>query len=327
MANTFIVSDESINVYGFRVLTEGIDISQFKRNPLMLYMHKRNTYKPTGDEVIGRWENIRKENGKLLADAVFDEDNDFAKKIADKVRGGFIKMASIGIQPTEKSTEKQHLKKGQTRATVTKSILTEISVVDMGGNNNALKLYNSQGENYQVEELNIKNEDMSLQTISLALGLDAEASEIDVLQGINELVQAKQTAEQQLSNLQEKQKEEEQAESLSMISQAVEKLGLKGEAQKSFEESYTTLFKADHQSAKTALSNLFNIASAKKTSNTELSAFMKDVGGSGDSSDKESTFDYLQKHNQQELARIKENDPQLYTQLAADYKKGVRYHK
>ena len=40
---TFVISDESVNSYGKVILTDGIDISQFERNPVMLYMHERAT--------------------------------------------------------------------------------------------------------------------------------------------------------------------------------------------------------------------------------------------------------------------------------------------
>ena len=73
---TFVVTDESLNTYGFRVLTAGIDTSQFEKNPVGYFMHNRNTYDPKGDEVICRWENLKKlANGTMTADAVFDEDS------------------------------------------------------------------------------------------------------------------------------------------------------------------------------------------------------------------------------------------------------------
>ena len=93
---TFLLSDESTNSYGFKVITAGIDTTQFKRNPVMLFMHDRST------QVIGRWENVRTENDKLYADAVFDEADPEAKKIAGKVERGFIKAASIGISVLER---------------------------------------------------------------------------------------------------------------------------------------------------------------------------------------------------------------------------------
>lgn len=330
MAYTFIVSDESINTYGYRILTDGIDITQFQRNPIMLFMHQRNTWNPSGDEVIGRWENLRKEDGKLLADAVFDETNPFAKKIADKVKNGFIKMASIGAERKETSTDKKHLKAGQTRATVTKSTLNEISIVDMGGNNNALKLYNASGEEIQVEELNQKpeTEDMSFKTIALALGLNADATEIEVLQEVSLLKSGKETAETKLSALEDKQKETEKKEAETLIEKAAVKLGLKNQAKQSFTESYIKLFDVDHQSAKSTIENLVGAETATpdKEKSVHLNDFMKDVGGNGSEGLSDTTFDYLQKKNPKELARLKSEEPETYTQLARDYKNGVRHN-
>lgn len=139
---TFVLSDDSLNSHGFRTLTDGIDIVQFEKNPIMLFMHNR-PWRGTKEEysVIGRWENIRKENGQLLADAVFDLNDAFAKTIADKVDNNFLRMASIGFTPIEWSEDAALLVPGQTRATVTKSIAKEASIVDLGSNNNALALY------------------------------------------------------------------------------------------------------------------------------------------------------------------------------------------
>jgi len=33
----FILSDESVNSYNFKVITDGIDLERFKKNPVMLY--------------------------------------------------------------------------------------------------------------------------------------------------------------------------------------------------------------------------------------------------------------------------------------------------
>lgn len=85
--HTFLVSDESLNSHGFKVLTAGINTTNFEKNPVMLYMHDRS------HSVIGRWENLRKEGNKLYADAIFDEEDPEAVKIAGKVERGFIKAA------------------------------------------------------------------------------------------------------------------------------------------------------------------------------------------------------------------------------------------
>lgn len=127
MGETFIVSDESRNYLGMVVKTDGIDISQFKRNPVMLYMHDREK------GVVGRWDNVRKEGKNLLADAVFDESTELGKQVKSQVEKGFLRSASIGIEVLEMKTI-------DGIETVTSSVLTEISIVDIPGNDNALKL-------------------------------------------------------------------------------------------------------------------------------------------------------------------------------------------
>ena len=42
MSKSFILSEESINDRGFRVLTGGINLERFKKNPVMLWMHHRD---------------------------------------------------------------------------------------------------------------------------------------------------------------------------------------------------------------------------------------------------------------------------------------------
>ena len=44
--------------YGTRVLTGGMDVEQYGRNPVLLYMHERGN-------VIGYVKDLRKENGLL----------------------------------------------------------------------------------------------------------------------------------------------------------------------------------------------------------------------------------------------------------------------
>lgn len=35
------LTNDTLNSYGYRVLTSGVDVSQYERNPLLLYMHER----------------------------------------------------------------------------------------------------------------------------------------------------------------------------------------------------------------------------------------------------------------------------------------------
>ena len=141
MAHTFILSDESVNSYGFWVKTVGIDLKQFKKNPVMLYDHRQYSLMP-----IGKWTNIRIEDGKLLADAEFDQEDELAQQIEKKVENGILRGVSIGFNALSLSEDKEVLKPGQTRPTVTKSIILEASITPFPANRNSLKLQDSNGE-------------------------------------------------------------------------------------------------------------------------------------------------------------------------------------
>jgi len=51
MGNRVRLTNDTLNSYGYRVLTDGVDITQYERNPILLYMHNRGTAtasSPTG---------------------------------------------------------------------------------------------------------------------------------------------------------------------------------------------------------------------------------------------------------------------------------------
>ena len=132
MANTFVLSNDNLNRYGYRVKTDGILLKNFEKNPVLFYNH--NSYQMP----IGRWENLRVLNGQLLGDAVFDENDEVALQVKSKVEQGILSAASIGYRVLELSEE--DVVNGQTRPTVTKSEITEASIVAIPGNASALKL-------------------------------------------------------------------------------------------------------------------------------------------------------------------------------------------
>lgn len=133
---TFCVHDESVNTYGFRMLTSGANLEEFVKNPVVLYNHN------DWDEPIGRGENVRVEDGRILVDIVFDEEDDKGRKIAGKVERGFLRMASIGAWPPEEVSDDPALKlPGQTGPTATRWTVREISVCPIGSNHNALAMY------------------------------------------------------------------------------------------------------------------------------------------------------------------------------------------
>ena len=181
MNKTFVISDESKNSYDLRIITSGIDTTRFLKNPVMFYMHDRTL------GVIGRWENLRIEGVRLLADPVFDESDELAVKIKRKVESGFIKSASIGISIDEKNIQD---------GIVYSCSLKECSIVDIPSNENALALYDKDDriiENPQQFILNLKlgdNNMNDLKSIIEVLGLQANASVDDIIAAIRTLKQS-----------------------------------------------------------------------------------------------------------------------------------------
>ena len=189
-----VISNSSLNSYGFRVLTAGIDLTQYNRNPIMLWMHKR-PLRGTSDEILplGRMENLRIDGDNLIGTPVFDENDEFARKIKAKWDGGFLKMVSAGLIVVEQSDDPKLIVQGQRYATVTQSRLYEVSIVDIGSNNDAIALYD---QNEQMIELasgkdnifltpinnKLNATQMESKTIALALGLTESATEQEVLQ-------------------------------------------------------------------------------------------------------------------------------------------------
>lgn len=179
------ISDESLNCYGTWVKTDGIDLTQYKRNPILLYMHQRGL-------AIGTVEDIRVENGEITGELKLDgvrEESRFAKQ---QIEAGTLKMVSPGFEVYEASDALELRKPGQKIKTVTRCRLQEVSVVDIGGNDNNLVL------NYQGNILNLQaggecasflkldntdaqKEEYQMKLIALKLGLPEAASEQEVL--------------------------------------------------------------------------------------------------------------------------------------------------
>ena len=210
MAKDFIINTSGLNSYGTRVLTPGIDLTQYKRNPVLLYMHTRGF--DGKSTPIGRVENIRVEGDELRGTPVFDMKDPFAAEIARKWEEDFIRMCSAGLEPVELSTATEHLLPGQSRATVVRSKLVEASIADIGSNDDALQLYEPSGKILRLasgadseivpllknahtpaaepapEENNGNNQTLfSMNKILLTLGLPATATEDDAVNAITKL--------------------------------------------------------------------------------------------------------------------------------------------
>lgn len=211
MSKEAVINTSRLNSYGFRVLTEGIDLSQYEKNPVLLWMHTR-PFRGTTDEVLplGRMESLRVEGDQLIGTPVFDMNDEFARKVADKWEQGILKMVSAGLVVLEESNAPEHIVEGQRYATVTRSKLREVSIVDIGANDDALALYSddqlvnmkqdgelskllslvSNPKEAKVEPLNIS---MPMKEIALKLGLPENATQEQILTAIGGLQEQNRT--------------------------------------------------------------------------------------------------------------------------------------
>lgn len=272
---TFVLHDDSLNTYRFRMLTSGANLDEFRKNPVMFFVH-RDLELP-----IGRWENIRVEGSRILADAVFDLEDPEAKKIADKVERGFIRAASIGTWPPEEVSEDPGLMlPGQQGPTVTKWTVREASIVTIGANHNALRMYDrATGESVDLADENVMlrlMDNITYKTISKMinlkqiLNLQDNASDTDVEAAVQSIVQENQTLQEQNTTLQSEKtaleaevaslkQEKEDAEQQRLADQQAEAVRLvdaavrDGRLHSSGKDAFIALFDADFEKAKATL--------------------------------------------------------------------------
>ncbi|MDV6170227.1 HK97 family phage prohead protease [Flavobacterium sp. DG1-102-2] len=326
MTHKFIVNTENVNEVGYRILTDGIDYTQYLRNPVVLFMHVRDNYQNRGSEVIGRCVKLYVENNQLIAEVEFDEKDEFAQKIAGKVERGFIRMASMYADVVATSNAAEDVLPGQVYETVTKCKLVEISIVDIGGNDDALKLSKSANAIGLKKVNNPNNEDMQkIALIALALGMTAESTEDSVLQEVTALKLAKTNADNKVIELSGKLNSILTTEATALVDQAVS-LGLIPDSLKSVQ---LKAFEGDHEGQKAILSKLISDKEAEnnqgETHKGVKEIVLKSNTTPNGAADSEQSFDYLQKHNVVELGRIRDNEPEKYAKLAKEYADGKRY--
>jgi len=225
------ISDESVNCYGTRILTQGIDFSQYARNPVLLYMHDRS------NGVVGVVSNLEVKDGELLGELEFDCATELSARLKKQYEFGSMRMVSGNFQILETSDDKQLAMPGQTAQTITRCRLFEVSAVDIGGNDNAIVLSSPDGkeitlagqgkENPCLPLLNnvsnnpLKKSKMETKQLALTLGLAETATEAEVTAKISELKLASAkvaSLEAQVSNLKQAQEQMQ----LAAVGQAVD---------------------------------------------------------------------------------------------------------
>jgi hypothetical protein len=170
----------------------------------MLWMHWRGV-------IIGYINDIRVENNEITGEPVFDEVREESKLAKQQWEKGSLRMGSPNFEVIEVSDDPALLKQGQRRPTITKCKLVEYSMVDIGGNDNNIRLTYANKELKLAEcehcevlpllkesIINPNNKskmNQELQAIALMLGLSAEATLTDVQKQVRTLLELKKENE------------------------------------------------------------------------------------------------------------------------------------
>lgn len=196
MSKRVRITNDSLNSYGTRVLTAGMDVEQYERNPVLLYMHKRGL-------VIGYVKDPRVEDDEVTGELVFDEASELSVRCKKQFEFGSLKMVSVGIDILETSEDPRLLVPGQTSPTITKSKLFEVSLVDIGANDDAIvlrkdgrKITLGKDSECPLPMLNNNNQkQMEQKVLALQLGLPETATEAEITAKLGELRAAKEENE------------------------------------------------------------------------------------------------------------------------------------
>lgn len=310
MSRKVIINTDNKNRYGFSVLTSGININNYTKNPVLLAMHQRGIL-----VVVGRVENLVKEKGRLVGELVFDEKDEYAKEIARKWDEGFLNAVSMGFDVNEINEDE---------SIATKSELLEISVVDVPGNGEAvkeLKLNSSMTLSYMPERIlqnkgksNNNNKLMDYKEIALALGLDSSANLSDILKKIGENQQAEanlksklQTEVEKVTKLSLENKEFKSAGAKELVANAKNE-GLIGEGDV---EMYEKLASDNIETCTKVFENM----RGSKQSEQTLEKFVSGNSGQDPKGGEKETFTSLSKDNPQKLAHLKANNKPEFERL------------
>jgi HK97 family phage prohead protease len=308
----FILNDENvITSHGFVILNSGGKFDRFRANPVMLDSHDDRC-------VIGKWNELRIDGSKLIADSEFDTDDPDAKKISGKVDRGYLKGVSMGIYIDD--AEFRNVPGLGNIPVVTEWELLEASPVAIPSNKASLKLYARDGSHtsLKAEEIKLSIENiikskvqMEKVTLSVeaakALGLGKNPEETDLNAAIMEMSanlikanSAKEKAENDLQAMKANQAKE-------LVDLAIKEGRITADKKESFEKLAT----ADFKQAKDLLDSM-----APKTS---LSGKIKAAGSSAP--DREG-WDYMRylKEAPAELAALKVEDPEKFESLRKSYK-------
>lgn len=132
----YIASDETVDRYGDVIAAKGWQLENFRRNPVLLYLHDQAA-------PIGRVSNVEVKGKRLMADAEFAPEgvSQTADDVYALVKAGILRAVSVGFTNGWDDTEVIRGEDDQvTGIKYLKPELLELSVVSVPANPNALQV-------------------------------------------------------------------------------------------------------------------------------------------------------------------------------------------
>ena len=308
------LTNSSLNAYGTRVLTEGMDIEQFVRNPVLLWLHHRG-------EVIGIVTDIRREGDEITGVLQFDEASELSQKCKKQWEFGSLRMVSVGIDILAWDEDPKLYVEGQKLATISRSKLTEVSLVDIGANDDALVLtYEGQTLNFAKDgyqplplakptdpetQTNLQqpnsstpnqSKTMDQKALALSLGLPETATEQEITAKLNAL----QAAAAETAQLREEQEKMKLAQLEAEVDKAIAEKRIEDKMRAHFVETGKTI---GLEALKTTLSAISPRMKLSKTLNSSGQEVVP------------TTFTKLSEVPAEQLSEMRENDPDQYCKL------------
>lgn len=205
----YCLTDNTVNVYGYRLLSEGLELERYKP-PIGYLMHNREL------GVAVRWEDFRRDGDKVYAKPVVN--TTAFPDLVHQIEDGFYDAASCGRIVALEWSDAPELKiAGQTGITVTRWFPRDISIVDIPGNYNALANLYDESDNVlmdlsdQKQNMNKQQKQNNMPALNLTanqlqlLDLADTATPEQVTVKLNDLVEKArrtETAEKALADLQ-----------------------------------------------------------------------------------------------------------------------------
>lgn len=328
----FVIISNKVNNYGYRVDTSGMDIAQYERNPVLLFMHQRATWNQDA-KPIGTVKELRREsNGDITGVPVFTEATEHAQEVKRMIEDGTYKMLSAGFEVIATSEEPEDIQQGQRYATIKKSKLVEVSVVDIGGDDNAMCLINKDRlltldgysddiasiipaiqQQYSIPNMNTMKEQLIPMLLLVGLSKDGTAEQL-----MHKLTELKQQADQSATLKTQLQQKEDTIttlnETIATLQQAADDAQIDAlldgaVASRKITEVQKPIYKQVGQADPENLKKLLDTMPASPTLQQHLGS------ATGTADDPLLKLSYEEAHTGGKLAEIKAKYPEYYKQI------------